>query len=164
MEPTQCRPGLQAGGGDLSEADLSKAVLATPVEPVDGPRRVRFVRLCNLTLVSNTTEAAEAERPHMTPADKESRICAHEALVWRTLDTCRAGVVGVAVTIAPLGSANRQPRVRHVSAPDSDLRGGQRVRLAGRQPPRRHGQQRRGARRSGGQSDMVLDSRNVPFE
>ena len=61
MEPTQCRPGLQAGGGDLSEADLSKAVLATPVEPVDGPRRVRFVRLWKHPLVSNMAVAAAVD-------------------------------------------------------------------------------------------------------
>ena len=68
------------------------------------------------------------------------------------------------VTIAPLGSENRQARVRHVPAPDIGLREGRLARLARRQPPRRHGQQPRGARRSDDRPDILLESRNVPFE
>ena len=84
--------------------------------------------------------------------------------MWRTLDTGRAGAVGVGVTIAPQGSINRHARARHVPATESGLCGGQLVRLARRQPPRRHGQPRRRAQRNDDQSDILPNLRSVPFE
>ena len=84
--------------------------------------------------------------------------------MWRTLDTGRAGAVGVGVTIDPQGSINRHARARHVPATESGLCGGQLVRLARRQPPRRHGQPRRRAQRNDDQSDILPKLRSVPFE
>ena len=84
--------------------------------------------------------------------------------MWRTLDTGRAGAVGVGVTIDPQGSINRHARARHVPATESGLCGGQLVRLARRQPPRRHGQPRRRAQRNDDQSDILPNLRSVPFE
>ena len=84
--------------------------------------------------------------------------------MWRTLDTGRAGAVGVGVTIDPQGSINRHARAQHVPATESGLCGGQLVRLARRQPPRRHGQPRRRAQRNDDQSDILPKLRSVPFE